>query len=113
MLKMLIQMDDNKITAEQKYPLDGIYTTIDRVFLAAGLPRVEDASGALVYRDCGRDRDFSLFGKIVNILKRQPWFMENVAAWRLYDSDDSDHPDDFNEEDLLRHYRRKQVQARG
>ena len=56
MLKMLIQMDDNKITAEQKYPLDGIYTTIDRVFLAAGLPRVEDASGALVYRDCGRDR---------------------------------------------------------
>ena len=72
-----------------------------------------DASGALVYRDCGRDRDFSLFGKVVNTLKRQPWFMENVAAWRLYDSDDSDHPDDFNEEDLLRHYRRKQVQARG
>lgn len=35
--------------------------------------------------------------------------MDNVAVWRLYDSDDSDSPEDFNEEDLLTHYRKKQA----
>ncbi len=35
--------------------------------------------------------------------------MENFAAWLLCDSDDSGSPDDFNEEDLLDHYRKKQV----
>ena len=109
MLKMIIRMDDNKITAEKKYRLEGIYHAINNTFQTIGLPRMEDSSGALVYRDCGRPRDFSLFGKIVNTLKRQSWFMENVSVWRLCDSDDSDNPDDFNEEDLLNHYRKKPV----
>ena len=33
--------------------------------------------------------------------------MDNVSVWRLCDSDDSDSPDDFNEEDLLIHYQEK------
>lgn len=82
-------MDDDKITTEKKYHLDGIYSAINNTFLTVGLPRIEDGSGALVYRDCGRAKDFSLFGKIVNTLKKQTWFMDNVAVWRLYDSDDS------------------------
>ena len=109
MLKMRIRMDDDKIMTEKKYYLDGIYSTINNTFLTMGLLRIEDGSGALVYRDCGRTRDFSLFGKIVNTLKKQAWFMDNVAVWRLYDSDDSDSPEDFNEEDLLTHYRKKQA----
>ena len=109
MLKMMIRMGDDKITTEKKYHLDGIYSTINNTFLTMGLLRIEDGSGAFVYRDCGRTRDFSLFGKIVNTLKKQAWFMDNVAVWRLYDSDDSDSPEDFNEEDLLTHYRKKQA----
>ena len=109
MLKMMIRMNDDKIIKEKKYHLDGIYSTINNTFLTMGFPRVEDGSDALVYRDCGRARDFSLFGKIVNTLKKQTWFMDNVAVWRLYDSDDSDSPEDFNEEDLLTQYRKKQV----
>lgn len=35
--------------------------------------------------------------------------MDNVSVWRLYDSDDSDSPEDINEEDLLTHYREKQA----
>ena len=76
MLKMVIRMNDDKITAENKYRLDGIYNTINHTFQTVGLPRMEDGSGALVFRDCGRARDFSLFGRIVNTLKRQTWFME-------------------------------------
>ena len=109
MLKMIIRMNDDKIRAENKYHLDGIYSTLNNTSHTAGLPRMEDDSGALVYWDCGRARDFSLFGKIVNTLKRQAWFMDNVVVWRLCDSDDSDSPEDFNEEDLLIHYREKPV----
>ncbi len=109
MLKMMIRMNDDKITTEKKYHLDGIYSTINNTFLTMRLSRFEDGSGALIYRDCGRTEDFSLFGKIINTLKKQTWFMDNVAVWRLYGSDDSDSPEDFNEEDLLTHYRKKQA----
>ena len=83
MLKMVIRMNDDKITAENKYRLDGIYNTINHTFQTVGLPRMEDGSGALVFRDCGRARDFSLFGRIVNTLKRQTWFMDNVSVWPI------------------------------
>ncbi|MCI8418630.1 MAG: hypothetical protein HFI33_14240 [Lachnospiraceae bacterium] len=109
MLKMIIRMDDNKINIEKKYRLDGIYKAIDNTFLKMGLPRMEDTSGSLVYCDNGHTTDYGRFGKIVNTLKRQPWFMENVIEWLFCDSDDSESPDDFNEEDLLSHYRQKQA----
>ena len=67
MLKMMIRMDDDKITTEKKYHLDGIYSTINNTFLTMGLLRIEDGSGALVYRDCGRTRDFSLFGVYMTV----------------------------------------------
>ena len=89
MLMMKIEMNADKIQAEQRYTM-------------------EDASGALLYRDSGNARDYGRFGKVVNTLKKQPWFMENVSVWRLYDSEDSDNLNDCSEEDLLLHYRRKQ-----
>ena len=45
MLKMVIRMNDDKITAENKYRLDGIYNTINHTFQTVGLPRMEDGSG--------------------------------------------------------------------
>ena len=107
MLKMIIRMDDDKINIEKKYRLDGIYRTLDSTFVKMGLPRMEDSSGSLVYRDNGHTKDYGRFGKIVNTLKKQAWFMDNVKVWLLCDSDDSDSSDDFNVEDLLSHYRQK------
>lgn len=109
MLKMIIRMNDDKINIEKKYRLDGIYQTIDSTFSQMGFPRIEDGSGSLVYRDNGHERDYGRFGKIVNTFKKQAWFMDNVDVWRLCDSDDSDSPEDFNVEDLLNHYRKKQA----
>lgn len=48
MLKMVIRMNDDKITFEKKYRLDGIYSTINHTFQTVGLPRMDDDSGALV-----------------------------------------------------------------
>lgn len=78
MLKMMICMDNEKIAAEQKYHLESIYNTLNNTFHNAGLLRMEDNSGALVYRDCGRAKDFSLFGKIVNLLKNRH------GLWTMY-----------------------------
>lgn len=108
MLRMIIQMNDNKIAAENKYRLDGIYSTIDKAFSSVGLKREKDQDGALVYRDRGRAQDFSLFGRIVNAFKKQEWFMDNVAVWQLLESDDLNNDSELNEEDLLKHYRNKQ-----
>ena len=36
MLKMVIRMNDDKITAENKYRLDGIYNTINHTFQTVG-----------------------------------------------------------------------------
>lgn len=107
MLKMIISMNKVKINAEKKYNLDSIQNTIDKLFLNLGLSLMEHSSRQWVYRDNGDDRDYGRFGRIVNTLKRQEWFMDNVEMWRFYDSDDSDAPDDFNEEDLLNHYRKQ------
>lgn len=107
MLKVSIRMDEDKIKREEKYSLDTIYRSIDELFQKMELPRMEDSSDSLVYRDCGRPQDFGRFGYAVITLKNHSWFMENVAEWFLYDSDDSDDPEDFNVEDLRKHYRQK------
>lgn len=109
MFKMIIRMNDDKITLEKKYNLEGIYKTIDNTFLNMGFPRIMNNSNYLVYCDNGNARDYGRFGRIVNFFKKQPWFMENVSVWLLCDNEDTDHPDQFNQEDLLLHYRKKQA----
>ena len=109
MLMMKIEMNADKIQAEQRYTMSAINRTIESAFAQMQLRKVEDASGALLYRDSNNARDYGRFGKVVNTLKKQPWFMENVSVWRLYDSEDSDNLNDCSEEDLLLHYRRKQL----
>lgn len=68
-----------KSMMKEKYRLDGIYRTINNVFAQVGLLRMEAISGSLVYRDNGHSKDYGRFGRIVNAIKRQAWFMENVS----------------------------------
>ena len=107
LLMMKIEMNADKIQAEKRYTLSSINRTIESAFSQMQLRKVEDASGALLYRDTGNARDYGRFGRVVNTLKKQSWFMDNVSVWRLYDSDDSDNLNDCSEEDLLLHYQRK------
>ena len=109
MMKMVIRMNDDKINIEKRYPLESIYSTIDKLFMKKGLTKLPESNRTLVY--CGADRpvDFAYFGVIVNFLKKQPWFMDNVSVWLLCSNDDSEDPNDFDEEDLLKHYREKQM----
>lgn len=111
MLKMVIRMDRNKIIIEKKYKLEGIYSTIDNAFIQMGFPRQSSETDILIYFDNGSSRDYGRFGRIVNTLKRQTWFIENVVEWNLYETDDMDNPNDVTVEDLLAHYRKKVLGA--
>ena len=109
MMKMVIRMDEDKINIEKRYPLESVYGMIDKLFMKRGFLKSPESKRALVY--CGMDRpvDFAYFGVIVNFLKKQPWFMENVSVWLLCSNDDSEDPNVFDEEDLVKHYRAKQL----
>ena len=111
MLKMVIRMNQNKIIIEKKYKLEGIYSTIDNAFIQMGFPRQASEKDTLIYCDNGSARDYGRFGRIVNTLKRQTWFIENVEEWNLYESDDMDNPNDITVEDLLAHYRKKALRV--
>lgn len=107
MLMMKIQLDTAKIAAEKRYSEAAIRRTLEAAFAQLELHRVETDGTVLVCRDSGSAHDYARFGQLVNTLKKQPWFMENVALWRLYDSDDAETIDECSEEDLLRRYRRR------
>ena len=113
MLKMVIRIDENKVLTEKKYRLDGIYSTINCAFMRRGFKRQASEKDALVYCSNGKASDFASFGIIVNTLKRETWFLENITEWSLYESEDSDNPDDFSVEDLLARYRKKYWGLRG
>lgn len=77
MLMMKIEMNADKIQAEQRYTISAINRTIESAFAQMKLRKVEDASGALLYRDSGNARDYGRFGKVVNALK------SNRGLWRM------------------------------
>lgn len=70
-------MNADKIQAEQRYTMSAINRTIESAFAQMQLRKVEDASGALLYRDSGNARDYGRFGKVVNTLK------SNRGLWRM------------------------------
>lgn len=102
MLMMKIRMNE-----QPRYSIAAMSRSIDSAFAQMGLLKNETAVDALTYQGSGSERDYGRFGRVVNTLKKQAWFMENVAFWRMYDSDDSENPNDYNEEDLLLHYQNK------
>lgn len=106
MLMMKIQLDTEKLTAEKRYAPASVAAALDSACAQLELRKVSTADGMLTYCDSGREQDYARFGKLVNTLKKQPWFMENVSRWLFYDGE-SDDPAACGEEDLLLHYRRK------
>ena len=103
MIKMIIKMDEEKICTSDQYTIEQVYQALDRIFSDKGMDRTDTDRG-IEYVGHDRSTDFAYFGKIMLGLKDQPWFMDNAHMWLYCNSDDSDNPMDFNEEDLLIHY---------
>ena len=104
MIKMQIIMDEEKILRENKYSLEKIYETLDRFFLDnLRLSKGDDG----FYLGNGAKTDFANFGRAMWTFSKKAWFMENVATWLYFNSDDSDDPNDFVIEDFKEYCLRK------
>ena len=100
-MKMIIRIDENKVVKEEKWKLDDIYKTIDFVFEGLKLRCAKDKSNLLTCYGRKDEKDFARFGKVVNILKREDWFLENLSEWKLYENDDTE---GLSVEDLMSRY---------
>lgn len=97
MIKMQIIMDEEKIISEKKYNLAKIYETLDDYFVnQLRIPKENDG----FYVGSGAKGDFGNFGLAMWTLGKKAWFMDNVATWLYFNSEDSDNPDDFVVEDF-------------
>ena len=111
MLKLEIKLDDDKIIADSKYKLDGIYQTLEKAFIEADLQEKKEANGTLMVYGTGKPADFGSFGWIITSLKKKEWFMKYVTKWIWYNSDDGYDENDFAVEDVLYHYTKRKSAA--
>ena len=109
MIKMIIKMNDEKIAEQHDYAIEQVYSNIDRIFKSKGMEKKE-IDGGMEYAGHELPTDFAYFGKIMIGLKKQPWFMDNASVWMFCSNDDSDDVNDFDEEDLLAHYKNSTLQ---
>ena len=90
MMKMLIELDENKILSEGKYSLDKMNSFISAAFKNRNM--VKDTGNWYA------NGDFTSCGSLALILSKKDWFMSNVQRWLWYDEEDG------STEDLKAHY---------
>lgn len=103
MMKMLIVMDYDKIKQEKKLDMLKIERFFEHEFTKRGI--YKDSDGLYV------GGDFASFGGMVWGLSETPWFMDNVKTWIWYNSDGHSNPNEYTAEDLVKHYREKNLVA--
>ena len=75
MIKMIIEMNEDKIRSAEKVTMEQIYAALDRIFSKRGMEKIVTERG-IEYLGHERSTDFAYFGKIMLGLKEQSWFME-------------------------------------
>lgn len=93
MIKMLIEMDNNKIS-NTEYDVAEVDKMINDIVRQAGIIK-KDKDGFLIGN--GQNNDFANFGKIILNLKSKMWFLNCVNKWIWYVGDEVD--------DLATHYK--------
>ncbi len=90
MMKMFIELDENKILGEGKYDLNKINAYIDSAFVKRKMKK--DNKNWYI------NGNFTTCGSLILTLSQKDWFIDNVKQWLWYDADDE------SLEDLKAHY---------
>lgn len=90
MMKMLIRLNEDKISSEGKYDINKIEAFLNSSFSKRGMTK--DKNGWYI------NGDFSKCGSLIIALSHKDWFLDNVSEWLWYDTSDS------STEDLKEHY---------
>lgn len=80
MMKMLIELDKNKILQDSKYSLSKINVYISNAFKERNMK--QDSDGWYT------NGTFASCGSLALILSSKDWFMDNVQKWLWYDDED-------------------------
>lgn len=83
MLKMVIELDEEKIKKEGKYDLQKMYAHLDENFVKSGL-KVEELG---VYTDNGNEYDLNEFMALATVLSDVEWFKKYIKTWDWYEED--------------------------
>lgn len=102
MIKVEIELDEQKINQENKYVPESIMNTLDDVFASKNQPILEADKFRRVYRDSGNpEKDFAILGGLVMELYLQEWFSPYVKKIMWYNSENGENEDDFLVENFL------------
>lgn len=85
--KLEIELDDEKILADNKYVIESIYDSIRGMFADEGIPEIKNNTHMLVFASNKTDdKEFARFGLIEGALLESDWFMPYVTRFMWYDT---------------------------
>ena len=97
MMKMLIELDENKILNDGKYDLDKINSYLSRAFAKRNMSKESS--------NWYTNGNFTNCGSLILTLSQKDWFINNIKQWLWYDEDDE------SIEDLKAHYKKETLSA--
>lgn len=90
MMKMLIQLDEDRVEKEKKYRLADMWKAIDAKFEKYHCTKERQADGSVLYSG-NPDYDYYTCINLAYLsLKKQIWFAEYCKQWIWYDNEDDE-----------------------
>lgn len=110
MIKVEIELDEQKIIDDNKYVPESILECMDDTFVQNGQQILEADGFRRVYRDGGNiEKDFAILGGIVVDFADEDWFLPYATKILWYENEDDNDENDFNVEDWLEGFKKKQA----
>ncbi len=107
MMKMLIQLDEERVIRDRKYNLAEMWRVIDAKFITDCVKEYQTDGAALYSGDPHRDY-YTCINLATMYLKRQKWFANYCTKWIWYDNDD-DEELPYQPIDVLARQRRENI----
>lgn len=95
MIGTTFKFDEAKVKAEGTYTLNQLHEKVDAVAAKSFLSKEEPGH----YASDMEEHAFALVGRTILKLEKEPWFVNNICEWLLYE--------DGDEEDVLSQYRER------
>ncbi len=105
MMKMLIQLDEEKVLSDGKYALEDMWRIIDKQF-AGECDKEVQPDGSVLYSGNPNKDYFTRINLAAMYLKSRKWFAEYCIKWIWYDNDYNESMP-FDEIDVLSRQREK------
>ena len=108
MIKVEIELDEQKIIDDGKYVPESILECLDDNFVRNGQQILEAEGFRRVYRDGGNvEKDFAILGKLILNFSKKKYFLPYTTKILWYNNHNSKDENNFIVEDWLEGFRKK------